>query len=77
MAISALLLTGAIVVAWFWVPASMKRSVIWEIASFAYLLFFFFDLLRVSQALAPALVHLFIFILLNKMFNLHNIRDYY
>jgi protein-glutamine gamma-glutamyltransferase len=77
MAISALLLTGAVVVAWFWVPPSSGRSSIWEIASFAYLLFFFFDLLRVSQALAPALVHLFIFILINKMFNLHNIRDYY
>ena len=77
MAISALLLAGAVIAAWFWVPASTKRSGIWEIASFAYLLFFFFDLLRVSQALAPALVHLFIFILINKMFNLHNIRDYY
>jgi protein-glutamine gamma-glutamyltransferase len=77
MAISALLLAGAVIVAWFWIPATAKRSSIWEIASFAYLLFFFFDLLRVSQALAPALVHLFIFILINKMFNLHNIRDYY
>jgi protein-glutamine gamma-glutamyltransferase len=77
MAISALLLAGAVIVAWFWIPGNAKRSSIWEIASFAYLLFFFFDLLRVSQALAPALVHLFIFILINKMFNLHNIRDYY
>lgn len=77
MAISALLLAGAVILAWFWTPATVKRSSIWEIASFAYLLFFFFDLLRVSQALAPALVHLFIFILINKMFNLHNIRDYY
>lgn len=77
MAISALLLAGAVIVAWFWIPSNAKRSSIWEIASFAYLLFFFFDLLRVSQALAPALVHLFIFILINKMFNLHNIRDYY
>jgi len=77
MAISALLLAGAIILAWFWTPPSSNRSSIWEIASLAYLLFFFFDLLRVSQALAPALVHLFIFILINKMFNLHNIRDFY
>ncbi len=77
MGISALLLAGAVILAWFWTPASSKRSSIWEIASLAYLLFFFFDLLRVSQALAPALVHLFIFILINKMFNLHNIRDFY
>ncbi len=76
MAGSALLLAGAAVVACFWIPAS-GRSGVWEIASFAYLLFFFFDLLRVSQALAPALVHLFIFILINKMFNLHTVRDYY
>ncbi|HSE43597.1 MAG TPA: DUF3488 and transglutaminase-like domain-containing protein [Acidobacteriota bacterium] len=76
MAGSALVLTTALVVAWFRQPSS-ERSSIWEIASFLYLIFFFFDLLKLSQALAPALVHLFIFILINKMFNLNSIRDYF
>lgn len=49
----------------------------WEIASFAYLLFFVVDLFRISGALAPALVHLFTFILVNKLFNLRTARDYY
>jgi transglutaminase-like putative cysteine protease len=76
MAGSALVLTAAMVIAWFKAPSS-QRSTLWEIASFAYLIFFFFDLLKISQALAPSLVHLFIFILINKMFNLYSIRDYY
>lgn len=49
----------------------------WEIASFCYLLFFFFDLFRLSGSLAPSLVHLFVFIIINKIFNLRTDRDYY
>lgn len=74
--ISSLILIGVTLTAWF-IPKQSSRTVFWEVASLAYLLFFFVDLFRVSGSLAPALVHLFIFILINKIFNLHAARDYY
>ena len=49
----------------------------WEIASFLYLLFFFADWFWITRSLAPSLVHLFIFIIINKLFNLQSDRDYY
>jgi transglutaminase-like putative cysteine protease len=76
MLFSALILICAALIAWL-AYGRAARGNFWEIASFCYLLFFFFDLFRVSQALAPALVHLFIFIQINKMFNLQAPRDYY
>jgi transglutaminase-like putative cysteine protease len=50
---------------------------LWEIASFLYLLFFFADWFWITRSLAPSLVHLFIFIIINKLFNLQTDRDYY
>jgi transglutaminase-like putative cysteine protease len=50
---------------------------LWEIASFLYLVYFFADWFWVTGSLAPSLVHLFIFILINKLFNLQTHRDYY
>lgn len=50
---------------------------LWEIASFLYLLFFFADWFWITRSLAPSLVHLFIFIIINKLFNLQSDRDYY
>ena len=49
----------------------------WEIASFLYLVFFFADWFWITRSLAPSLVHLFIFIIINKLFNLQTHRDYY
>jgi transglutaminase-like putative cysteine protease len=49
----------------------------WEVASFLYLVFFFADWFWVTRSLAPSLVHLFIFIIINKLFNLQTHRDYY
>jgi len=74
--ISSLILIGVTLIAWFYNPRSSK-TFFWEIASLAYLLFFFVDLFRISGSLAPALVHLFIFILINKIFNLNAARDFY
>ena len=73
---SSLILLGATLIAWF-VENRNTRGSWWEIASFVYFFFFFFDIWRFSGSLAPALVHLFIFILINKIFNLQNDRDYY
>lgn len=74
--ISAYILIVGTVVSWFF-GRQPSRGRLWEVASFLYLLFFFLDLFRISHSLAPSLVHLFIFILINKLFNLHGIRDYY
>lgn len=60
-----------------WTINKKPRSLFWEVASFCYLVFFFFDLFGLSGALAPALVHLFIFIMVNKIFNLYGPRDYH
>jgi transglutaminase-like putative cysteine protease len=49
----------------------------WEVASFLYLIFFFVDWFWITRSLAPSLVHLFIFIIINKLFNLQTHRDYY
>ncbi|MCI0416906.1 DUF3488 and transglutaminase-like domain-containing protein [bacterium] len=49
----------------------------WEIVSFLYLIFFFADWFWLTRSLAPSLVHLFIFIIINKLFNLQTHRDYY
>jgi transglutaminase-like putative cysteine protease len=49
----------------------------WELASFLYLVYFFADWFWVTRSLAPSLVHLFIFIIINKLFNLQTHRDYY
>jgi len=73
---SSLTLLVAALIAWF-AEGRNTRGSWWEIASFVYFLFFFFDIWRISGSLAPALVHLFIFILINKIFNLQNDRDYY
>ncbi len=73
---SSILLLGAAVTAWF-TGSKPARGNWWEIVSFLYLFFFFFDLFRISGSLAPALVHLFIFILINKIFNLQSTPDYY
>lgn len=70
------ILLAALAVAWFWQQRGGWGS-FWEIASFGYLIFFIADLFRISGALAPALVHLFTFILVNKVFNLNRQRDYY
>jgi len=70
------LLMAVIVPAWF-LGKRGTNSWFWEIASFLYLIFFFLDLILISHALAPALVHLFVFILINKLFNLQTSRDYY
>lgn len=75
MAISAGILIASGILAWNWKRQNWGNF--WEIASFAYLLFFIADLFRISGALAPALVHLFTFILVNKLFNLRTARDYY
>ncbi len=73
---SSVILISGTIAAWFF-GREASRGKFWEIASFVYLLFFFFDLFRISRGLAPSLVHLFIFILINKLFNLQGIRDYY
>ena len=73
---SSFVLISATFLAWF-LGRQPSRGRFWEIASFLYLLYFLFDLFRVSRGLAPSLVHLFIFILINKLFNLQTIRDYY
>lgn len=74
--VSSLLLMIACVVAWFY-PKKQSNERFWEIASLLYLVFFLFDIFRFSATLAPALVHLFVFILINKLFNLRTTRDYY
>lgn len=58
-------------------PRSRQHSIYWEVASFCYLVFFFADLFFLSASLASALVHLFIFITVNKIFNLRTASDYY
>jgi len=63
-------------VAFFFVPRP-RGGPLWEVASFLYLLFFFADWFWITKSLAPSLVHLFIFIMINKLFNLENDRDYY
>lgn len=73
---SSLLLMAASVVAWFFAKKQSHER-LWEIASLLYLAFFLFDIFRFSATLAPALVHLFVFILINKLFNLRTTRDYY
>lgn len=73
---SSLLLLAASVVAWFF-GKKQTHERFWEIASLLYLAFFLFDIFRLSATLAPALVHLFVFILINKLFNLRTTRDYY
>ena len=73
---SSLILVGAALIALF-AEGRKTRASWWEIASFVYFFFFFFDIWRISGSLAPALVHLFIFILINKIFNLQSDRDYY
>jgi protein-glutamine gamma-glutamyltransferase len=75
MPISSFLLMICTVAGWSLSKDAFKSG-LWEIASFLYLLFFFFDLFRLSGALAPALVHLFIFIIINKIFNLNTPRDF-
>lgn len=74
--VSSALLMIAVVVAW---KTAAKKSFerFWEVASLLYLVFFLFDIFRLSATLAPALVHLFVFILINKLFNLRTTRDYY
>jgi protein-glutamine gamma-glutamyltransferase len=59
------------------VPRPPRSGSFWEIASFLYLLFFFADWFWITGSLAPSLVHLFIFIIINKLFNLQSDRDYY
>lgn len=76
MMIPAVILGLAGMAAWF-LPRKTGRGYFWEVASFVYLIFFIADLFRFSGALAPALVHLFTFILVNKLFNLNQQRDYY
>ena len=73
---SSFVLISATILAWF-LGRQPARGRLWEIASFLYLIYFLFDLFKVSRGLAPSLVHLFIFILINKLFNLQTIRDYY
>lgn len=73
---SSLILISGAILAWFF-GKEPSRGKFWEIVSFVYLLLFFLDLFRFSRGLAPSLVHLFIFILINKLFNLQGIRDYY
>lgn len=75
MVIPGSLLTIASAIAWKWQKQNWGNF--WEIASFGYLLFFILDLFRISGSLAPSLVHLFTFILINKLFNLRSSRDYY
>ena len=75
MVIPGVLLVTASAVAWKWQKQNWGNF--WEIASFGYLLFFIVDLFRISGSLAPSLVHLFTFILVNKLFNLRSSRDYY
>ena len=73
---SSFVLMLATLVAWSLARKPMRSS-FWEVASFCYLAFFFLDLFRLSSSLAPALVHLFVFIIINKLFNLYSDRDYY
>ncbi|HLE17601.1 MAG TPA: hypothetical protein VI728_04865, partial [Syntrophales bacterium] len=73
---SSLLLIGISLVAWLFTTRPSKSGW-WDFAAFLYLFFFFFDWIRLSGSLAAALVHLFIFIIVNKIFNLHSERDYY
>ena len=72
---SSILLLGTLIALLFGKKPS--RGSFWEILSFLYLLFFFADWFWVTRSLAPSLVHLFIFIIINKLFNLHSDRDYY
>ncbi|HET6268252.1 MAG TPA: DUF3488 and DUF4129 domain-containing transglutaminase family protein, partial [Acidobacteriota bacterium] len=74
--IASAVLMLATVVAWYG-GRKPTHERLWEIASLAYLFFFFYDVFRLSPSLAPALVHLFVFILINKLFNLQTTRDYY
>lgn len=73
---SSMLLAAAAVIAW---PMGKRAAYekFWEFASLLYLVFFFFDAFSLSRGLAQALVHLFVFILINKLFNLKSTRDYY
>ncbi|HEY4492453.1 MAG TPA: DUF3488 domain-containing protein, partial [Acidobacteriota bacterium] len=73
---SSMLLMAISIIAWLIARKPSKASW-WDFAAFLYLFFFFFDWFRLSASLAPALVHLFIFIIVNKIFNLHTQRDYY
>jgi len=73
---SSSILLAATLLAWFTVRRPGK-STFWEIVSFAYLIFFFADWFFITRSLAPSLVHLFIFIIINKLFNLLTERDYY
>ena len=72
---SSILLVGSLVA--LVMARRPARGSFWEIASFLYLVFFFVDWFWVTRSLAPSLVHLFIFIIINKLFNLHSDRDYY
>src|SRR5437764_2448602 len=74
--ISSFVLMTSTLVAWYWGRKPPKIR-LWEAASLVYLIFFLFDVTRWSGGLAPALVHLFVFILINKLFNLQSTRDYY
>ena len=76
MIFSAAVLLLMLPVAWFWPKRSGGKS-LWELASFLYLVFFFIDLIRISGSLASSLVHLFVFIIVNKLFNLNSARDYH
>jgi protein-glutamine gamma-glutamyltransferase len=73
---SSLILLVATLLALF-VARRPRNSSLWEIASFLYLFFFFADWLWLTRSLAPSLVHLFIFIIINKLYNLESNRDYY
>jgi transglutaminase-like putative cysteine protease len=74
--ISATILLGTSLFTLFFVRRPRGGS-LWEIASFLYLVYFFADWFWITGSLAPSLVHLFIFIIINKLFNLQTHRDYY
>lgn len=73
---SGLILLVACPIAWF-AGKKPSKSRFWDVASFVYLIFLVIDIFRISGSLAIGLVHLFIFILVNKTFNLNAPRDYY
>lgn len=74
--LSSMILMAATGLAWS-VGKKVSHQRFWELASLLYLGFFLFDVFSLSRGLAQALVHLFVFILINKLFNLRNTRDYY